>query len=84
MGKGNDAARYIWSAPTRIPALIPRNKPRNVFPSPRIRRPSLKFLQKSTGTPPPHSAATGFGIYAGSMIQRADNNDIMKNSILII
>jgi hypothetical protein len=38
----------------------------------------------STGVPPPHSAATGFGKYAGSIIQIAASNGIMNNSILIM
>ncbi len=36
------------------------------------------------GVPPPKSAATGFGRYAGSIIQIADSNGIMNNSILIM
>jgi len=34
--------------------------------------------------PPPKRAAVGLGIYAGSMIQTAESNGIMKKSILIM
>jgi hypothetical protein len=36
------------------------------------------------GVPPPSSAATGFGRYAGSMIQNAQINGIMRKSVLIV
>jgi hypothetical protein len=36
------------------------------------------------GAPPPNAAAEEFGIYAGSIIQRADTNAIIIVSILII
>jgi hypothetical protein len=44
----------------------------------------VKFFPKSIGMPPPESAATGFGRYAGSIIQIAESNDRINKSILIM
>jgi len=58
------------------------------LPSPRIRLPSEKFRLKSIGVPPPHNAATGFGTYAGTIIQKAassvESNGIMNDPALIM
>ena len=71
-GTRPDISAYTWSAPMRIPAVTPPTNPRMVFPSPRIRLPSVHFLPRSTGMPPPVRAAKLFGRYAGSITHIAE------------
>jgi hypothetical protein len=66
-----------------MPAKMPAANPRNVFPSPKILRPSIHVLPRSMDVPPPNTTAKGLGRYAGSMIQNAERTTKITSSILI-